>query len=289
MTYCLGIVTKYGLVMASDSRTNAGYDQINVTRKMHTFVQPGERVFIIVTSGSLSLSQSILTLLRRDFDAGRGLALAPSLYDAARTVGEQIRRVSDIDRAALERDQYNFNVNILLGGQVKGEAPNLMLIYPQGNPLQATEDSPYLQIGETKYGRPILDRGIKYDRTTLEEAAKYALLSMDSTMKSNVTVGPPVDLLAYSLDELDITRHRRFKEDDSDLAKIRVRWEQALRQGILRLPNVRFSKRAGAGQQPQPETIQLVESSTSVSEGDPSNQGPQQSGTPQESGNQADR
>ena len=265
MTYCLGIVTKYGLVMASDSRTNAGYDQINVTRKMHTFVTPGERVFIIVTSGSLSLSQSILTLLRRDFDAGRGLAQSPSLYDAARVVGEQIRRVSDIDRSALERDQYNFNVNVLLGGQVKGETPNLMLIYPQGNPLQATEDSPYLQIGETKYGRPILDRGIKYDRTTLEEAAKYALLSMDSTMKSNVTVGPPVDLLAYSVDELDITRHRRFKEDDPDLTKIRIRWEQALRMAVLRLPNVQFSRRANAGQQPQPETIQLVESTA----GDP--------------------
>jgi putative proteasome-type protease len=141
-----------------------------------------------------------------------------------------------------------------------------MLVYPQGNPLQATEDSPYLQIGETKYGRPILDRGIKFDRTTLEEAAKYALLSMDSTMKSNVTVGPPVDLLAYSIDELDILRHRRFPENDPDLAKIRVRWEQALRQGILRLPNLRFSRRAGAGAQPQTETIQLVESVTS--EGD---------------------
>ena len=266
MTYCLGIVTKYGLVMASDSRTNAGYDQINVTRKMHTFVQPGERVFIIVTSGSLSLSQSVLTLLRRDFDAGRGLALAPSMYDAGRVIGDQMRRVSEMDRAPLERDQYSFNVNILLGGQVKGESPNLILIYPQGNPLQATDDCPYLQIGETKYGRPILDRGIKYDRTTLEEAAKYALLSMDSTMKSNVTVGPPVDLLAYSVDELDITRHRRFKEDDPDLAKIRIRWEQALRQAILRLPNISFSRRANAGQQPQAETIQLVENAAGETE-----------------------
>jgi len=259
MTYCLGIVTKHGLVMASDSRTNAGYDQINLTRKMHTFVHPGERVFVILTSGSLSLSQSILTLLRRDFDAGRGLATAPSLYDAARVIGDQIRRVSDLDREALERDKYNFNCNFLLGGQIKGEAPNLVLIYPQGNPLQATQDSPYLQIGETKYGRPILDRGIKYDRTTLEEAAKYALLSMDSTMKSNVTVGPPVDLMAYSDGEFDVTRHRRFTEDDPDLTKIRVRWEQALRQAILRLPNVSLSHRPNAGPQPQPETIQLVD------------------------------
>src|SRR5688500_4417773 len=197
MTYCLGIVTKNGLVMASDSRTNAGYDQVNLVRKMHTFEVPNERVFVLLASGSLSLTHSVVTLLRRDYDAGRGLAVAPSLYDAARVVGEQVRRVAELDRAALELDEYKFNVHFLLGGQVKGESPGLLLVYPQGNPLFASEDSPYLQIGETKYGRPILDRGIRFDRTTLEEAAKYALLAMDSTMKSNVTVGPPVDLLVY--------------------------------------------------------------------------------------------
>lgn len=259
MTYCLGIVTKHGLVMASDSRTNAGYDQVNVCKKMHTFVQPGERVFIVLSSGSLSLTQSILTLLRRDFDAGKGLASAASLYDAARVIGEQVRKVSDMDRAALERDDYRFNVNFILGGQIKGEEPNLILVYPQGNPLQVSQDSPYLQIGETKYGRPILDRGIRYDVTTLEEAAKYALLSLDSTMKSNVTVGPPIDLLAYLPDELDITRHRRFENDDPDLAKIRVRWEGVLRQAVQRLPDIRFASRRGAGQSPNDDTIQLVD------------------------------
>jgi putative proteasome-type protease len=276
MTYCLGIVTKYGLVMASDSRTNAGYDQVNICKKMHTFVQPGERVFVALTSGSLSLTQSILTLLRRDFDEGKGLASAASVYDAARVIGEQIRRVSDMDRAALERDEYRFNVNFLLGGQVKGEPPNLILIYPQGNPLQASEDSPYLQIGETKYGRPILDRGIRYNMTTLEEAAKYALLSLDSTMKSNVTVGPPIDLLAYSADELEITRHRRFENDDTDLTKIRVRWEAALRQAVLRLPDVRFKGRKGVGQSPDDDTIQLVERAGGGNEPAPELQ-PQQS------------
>ena len=259
MTYCLGIMTKNGLVLASDSRTNAGYDQVNTCRKMYTFERPGERVFVIMASGSLSLTQSIVTLLRRDFDAGRGLATAPSMYDAARVIGEQVRKVAEMDRAALERDEYRFNVNLLLGGQIKGQRPCLILVYPQGNPLQATEESPYLQIGETKYGRPILDRGIKYDRTTLEEAAKYALLSMDSTMKSNVTVGPPIDLLAYSADELEITRHRRFGADDADLQKIRVRWEQALRQAVLRLPELRFRKFTQTGQSPRAESIQLVE------------------------------
>ena len=268
MTYCLGILTKFGIVMASDSRTNAGYDQVNVCRKMHTFVTPGERVIILLASGSLSLTQSIVTLLQRDFDAGKGLALSPTLYDAARTIGEQVRRVDAIDRPALEKDEYKFNVHLLLGGQIKGERPGLMLIYPQGNPLQATEETPYLQIGETKYGRPILDRGIKYERTTLEEAAKYALLSMDSTMKSNVTVGPPVDLLAYSADELEVNRQRRFAADDPDLNKIRVRWEQALRQAVLRLPDVRFRKGPGAGQPatPQEETIQLVDNNRGTGE-----------------------
>jgi putative proteasome-type protease len=135
----------------------------------------------------------------------------------------------------------------------------LFLIYPQGNPLQSMEESPYLQIGETKYGRPILDRGIRFDKTTLEEAAKYALLSIDSTMKSNVTVGPPIDLLAYSVDELDITRQRRFMPDDPDLAKIRNRWDQALRQAVARLPELRFRARPGVVRAGQEETIQLVD------------------------------
>jgi putative proteasome-type protease len=258
MTYCLGILTRHGLVMASDSRTNAGYDQVNTSRKMHTFVQPGERVFVLLASGSLSCTQSVVTLLRRDFEKGEGLAKAISMYDASRIIGEQVRKVGDIDRPALERDDYKFNVHFLLGGQIKGEPPQLFLIYPQGNPLQATDESPYLQIGETKYGRPILDRGIRFEQTPLEEAAKYALLSLDSTMKSNVTVGPPIDLLAYETDQLAITHQRRFEIDDPDLNKIRLRWQQALRQAVSRLPNIRFSapKTADVSQ----ESIQLVES-----------------------------
>jgi len=240
VTYCVGIMTCDGLVMASDSRTNAGYDQVNVCRKMHTFVMPGERVFIIMTSGSLSLSQSVITLLRKDFDEGAGLAAAPTLYDAARVIGDQVRRVSDLDRAALEHDDFRFNVNLLFGGQIRGVKHRLYLIYPQGNPLEATEDSPYLQIGECKYGRPILDRGVEYNGTTLSQAAKYALLSLDSTMRSNVTVGPPIDLIVYGDGELDITRQTRFRDEDPDLIAIRAQWEQALRKGVQELPEIRF-------------------------------------------------
>ncbi len=257
MTYCLGIMTRFGLVMASDSRTNAGYDQINTTRKMHTFVQKGQRAYCVLTSGSLSCSQSIVTLLRRDFEAGKGLAQAANMYDASRVVGDAVRRVSEMDRAALERDDMKFNVHILLGGQVRGERPGLYLIYPQGNPLAATEDAPYLQIGEIKYGRPILDRGVIYDRTTLEDGCKLALLSMDSTMKSNVTVGPPIDLLAYEADELDTANQRRFGADDPDLVKIRSRWEGQLRNAINKLPAVRFKDLPTKGA--QGGTIELVD------------------------------
>lgn len=260
MTYCVGIATRAGLVMASDSRTNAGYDQVNVCRKMHTFERRGERVFALLTSGSLSCSQSVVTLLQRDFDDGHGLAEAASFYDAARIVGEQVRRVSEIDREALERDEYKFNVHIILGGQIRGEPPALFLIYPQGNPLRASEDSPFLQIGECKYGRPILDRGIRFDKTSLEEAAKYALLSLDSTMRSNVTVGPPIDLLAYSADEFELTRHRRFSADDPDLIKIRTRWEQALRQAVARLPELRFRAHPTSDPASQEESIEIVDS-----------------------------
>ncbi len=246
MTYCLGIVTHQGLVLASDSRTNAGYDQVNVCRKMHLFVREGDRVFVILTSGSLSVTQSVVTLLRRDFDLGTGLAKAPTLYDAARVVGEQVRRVSDLDRAALERDDFRFNVHLLLGGQVGMEPPSLYLIYPQGNPLAATEESPYLQIGECKYGRPILDRGVRFRLTSLDEAAKYALISVDSTMRSNVTVGPPIDLAIYRAGTLAAPLYRRFTAKDPDLQRIHVQWEHALRKAVLELPDVHIEEEGEA-------------------------------------------
>ena len=147
-----------------------------------------------------------------------------------------------LDRPTLERDGYRYNVHFILGGQVRGEPHRLYLVYPQGNPLSAAEESPYLQVGECKYGRPILDRGIRYDRTSLEEAAKYALISLDSTMRSNVTVGPPIDLALYGANELRITRCRRFGADDPVLRTIQVQWEQALRKSVQELPAVRFDE-----------------------------------------------
>ena len=240
MTYCVGIITRQGLVMASDSRSNAGYDQVQVCRKMHTFIDPGGRALILLNSGSLSLTQSVVTHLRRDWDRGEGLFTAASMYDAARVLGDAVRLVSELDRKYLERDEYKFNINFILGGQIHGEAPALYLVYPQGNPLRASEDAPFLQIGESKYGRPILDRGIRFHDTSLEEAVKYALISLDSTMRSNATVGPPIDLAVYQGDELDLTRFRRLTDKDPDLIEIRTHWEQILRKGLTELPTIDF-------------------------------------------------
>ena len=183
----------------------------------------------------------MISVLSKEWDQGEGLATAETMYDAARLVGRHVRQISEIDREALERDKLQFNVHLLLGGQIKGSPPELYLIYPQGNPLRATDECPYLQIGELKYGRPILDRGVKFESTTLEEAAKYALISLDSTMRSNVTVGPPIDLLMYKKDELAVTNHRRFAEDDAHLMGIRRQWEQALRKAVQELPAVVFN------------------------------------------------
>lgn len=242
MSYCLGIKTSTGIVLASDSRTSAGADQVNTCQKMHSFVVPGERVLVAVTTGNLSLSQSVFTLLREDFDRGKGLAAAQTFYEAVREVGEKIRRVAELDQEALEKAKLRFNVHFILGGQIKGSPPELYLIYPVGNPIRSTPDSPFLQIGESKYGKPILDRGISYSSTTLEQAAKYALLSLDSTMRSNATVGPPVDLFIYRNDELEVRRHRRFYGHDTEWLNLHLRWEQALRKAVGELPDLDYGE-----------------------------------------------
>jgi putative proteasome-type protease len=241
MTYCVGIKTHQGLVMASDSRSNAGSDQVNVCRKMHTFAKPGERAFVILSSGSLSLTQSVLTMLRKDFNEGKGLAAAETFYDAVRCVGEYVRRVAELDRTALEKDEYAFNINLLIGGQIKGEATQLYLIYPQGNPLMVTHETPFLQIGEFKYGRPILERGLVYSKTTLEAASLYALLSFDATMRSNVTVGPPIEIMIYRNDQMEFDEYCCLQADDPQMVSIHKQWEHALRNAVEALPEIQFN------------------------------------------------
>ncbi|MEO0807229.1 MAG: peptidase, partial [Cyanobacteria bacterium J06643_4] len=186
MTYCLGIMVEKGLVLAADSRTNAGVDQISSYQKLFDFSVPGDRVLILCTAGSLSTSQSVLHKLERDIKISAEVNLhnLPSVHDVAGYVGEIMRTIQDKERPWLEKDGIGYQSSFLVGGQVAGEPPSLYLVYSQGNFISATPETPFLQIGETKYGKPILDRTIRCD-SQLTEVAKTALLSMDSTMRSN--------------------------------------------------------------------------------------------------------
>lgn len=241
MTYCLGIVTRYGLVLGADSRTNAGVDYISTYQKLFNFSDPGQRVLLLTTSGNLSITQAIVNALHQDLKLsdGENLHTLPTLYDIARYIGQKVRQIQEKERPWLEKDGIDYSCTLLLGGQVRGEAPGLYMIYSQGNCIQAMPETPFLQIGETKYGKPILDRTLRFD-TPLEEAAKCALLSIDSTMKSNISVGPPIDLVMYETDSFLIKHQLRLRLGDPYLAKIRKLWEISLRQAFERMPNIEW-------------------------------------------------
>jgi putative proteasome-type protease len=225
--------------MAADSRTNAGVDYISTHQKLFDFSVPGERVILLCTSGSLSVTQAMLTLLRRDlkFAADPNLHTLPTLYDVARYIGSKMRLLQEQDRAWLEKDGIDFQCNFLLGGQIQGEEPELYLIYSQGNCIQASKETPFLQIGEAKYGKPILDRVLAFD-TPLEAAAKCALLSIDSTMKSNISVGPPINLVMYEADSFKIRYELRLNLGAPYLVQIRKQWENYLKQAFDQMPTI---------------------------------------------------
>lgn len=246
MTYCLGIVTRYGLVMAADSRTNAGVDYISTYQKLFDFSDPGQRVLLICTSGNLSITQAVMNLLQQDLHLkeSENLHTIPSLYEVAHYVGNKVRQIQAQERPWLEKDGIDFKCTLLLGGQLRGEAPGLYMIYSQGNFIQATPETPFLQIGETKYGKPILDRTLTFE-TPLEDAAKGALLSIDSTMKSNISVGPPIDLVMYETNSLFIRHQLRLRLGDPYLAKIRRLWEISLREAFERMPAIDWGQHLG--------------------------------------------
>jgi putative proteasome-type protease len=241
MTYCLGIINRFGIVMGADSRTNAGVDYISAYRKLFDFSQSGERVIMVCTSGNLSISQGVIHELKRDLhnQEDKNLHSLTHLYDMAHYIGDKSRQVQARERTWLEKDNIDFQCNFLLGGQIKGEEPQLFLIYSQGNHIQATKETPFLQIGETKYGKPILDRTITYD-TPLEEMAKCALLSIDSTMKSNISVGPPIYLSMYEANSLTLRHKLQLRLGDPYLAKMRKLWEDYVRQAFEAMPNVEW-------------------------------------------------
>lgn len=239
MTYCVGMALDQGLVLASDSRTNAGVDHVSTYRKMRLWSREGERVLVLMSAGNLAITQAVVAVLDqhvRSENPNRSMMLAASLYDCAILVGQAVREVHARDAKPLKETGVDFNVSLILGGQIKGEAPRLFLIYAAGNFIEATPETPYFQIGESKYGKPVIDRVVT-PRTDLTQAAKCALLSLDSTIRSNVTVGLPIDLLLYRRDSFTVDNHQLIQEHDPYFEDIRTRWGQGLNNLFQVIPD----------------------------------------------------
>ncbi len=238
MTYCVAMRLDAGLVFLSDSRTNAGVDHINTFRKMHVFEQEGERVLVLMTAGNLSISQSIVNTLREKLQSSQGINLhkVKNMFEAAKHVGDCLREVHARDAEALDKFGVDFASSVILGGQIKGEEQRVFSIYAAGNFIEATRDTPYFQIGESKYGKPIIDRVVS-PKTSLDEAAKCALISMDSTIRSNLSVGLPLDLVIYERDGLKIKRHVNITKESAYYGQISKQWGEHLRQGFAELPD----------------------------------------------------
>ncbi|NMM76135.1 peptidase [Acidovorax sp. SRB_14] len=235
MTYCVAIKLNAGLVFLSDSRTNAGLDQISSFRKMMVYEKTGERFMVLLSAGNLSISQSVREILQTtqltERDEAEPLTIwnARSLFDAARVLGAAVRHVHERDGAALKRAGVDFNVSLVLGGQVRGEGMRLFQVYSAGNFIEATPETPYFQVGESKYGKPVLDRVLTPD-TPLDEAAKCALVSMDSTLKSNLSVGLPLDLVLYEADRFASDKIVCIDESNPYFRMLHDSWGDKLRQ-----------------------------------------------------------
>ncbi len=235
MTYCVAMRLDRGLVFAADTRTNAGIDNIAQYRKIHYWCEPGDRVIILLAAGNLSLTQSVISLLNEQIINPEPdtptILTATSMYRAARLVGDAVRDVRAVDGPALDAGRTGFAGSFILGGQVKSEPPRLFQIYPEGNFIEATDDTPYFQIGEHKYGKPILDR-VAQPSMRLGQAAKLILLSFDSTLRSNLSVGMPIDILIYERDSLDLRREKRIGPDDEYFRNLSASWSEALREAF---------------------------------------------------------
>ena len=237
MTYCLAIKVDQGLVFASDSRTNAGVDQISTYSKMHTF-EGADRAICLLTAGNLATTQAVLRQIRRDVEgrAERCLYTIEDLAEAAEYVGA-LSRAEQRKRESSNEESFAVDATFIVGGQVGSRRPQLYLVYPEGNYISATVQTSFLQIGELKYGKPILDR-IVSENLSLEVAARCALVSMDSTMRSNVTAGPPIELLSYVTDSLRFNKRLVLEEDNPYLLELRRAWQEGLKQAFENLPSL---------------------------------------------------
>ena len=239
MTYCVATLLDTGMVFLSDSRTNAGVDHINTFRKMHVFERPGDRVLVLLTAGNLAVSQAVMHVLHEEAVHAEQASLytVETLFDAAVLVGDALRVVHRRDAEAFKEHGIEFNASFILGGQIRGEAPRLFSIYAAGNFIEATNDTPYFQIGESKYGKPIIDRVITRS-SSIAEAAKCALISMDSTIRSNLSVGPPFDLVVIEAGRKTIAHQLKLEAGDPSLDAMIHTWSQAQREALHRLPRL---------------------------------------------------
>jgi len=240
MTYGVAIRLDSGIVFLSDSRTNAGVDHISTFRKMTVFERAGERVLVLLSAGNLAITQAVRQLLiERGSSDGSTIWSAPNMFEAVRLVGDAVRDVYERDAEPLKDFKIEFNCSFIFGGQIGGERCRLFLVYSAGNFIEATEENPYFQIGESKYGKPIIDRVIS-QQTPLDEAAKCALISMDSTLRSNLTVGLPLDLLCYEDGSLRVTRFAQIDEENQYFRMIRSTWGRRLKQVFGEVPDPRW-------------------------------------------------
>ncbi len=237
MTYCIGVKLDNGLIMASDSRTNAGMDNIAKFCKMTVFEQRGDRVIVLLSSGNLAGTQAVIGVLnqRCDTEGAPSLWNARTMFDVAVLVSDAMRDIERRDGQYLQESDVGFNASFIVGGQLRGEPMRLFRIYAEGNFIEAGIDTPYFQTGETKYGKPIIDRVITR-ATPLGEAAKCVLVSFDSTMRCNLSVGMPIDLICYENDSLEVARRRRFDEGDGYFAALGDAWSSGTRQVFRELP-----------------------------------------------------
>jgi putative proteasome-type protease len=239
MTYCVAVRLDAGMIFASDSRTNAGVDHVATFTKMRVYEKHEDRVLVVLSSGNLAITQGVVNLLDRHHAAPEGTRTiwnVESMYDAASIVGDALREMQRRDGVYLSQSNIDAGANLIVGGQIRGEKQRLFHLYSQGNFIEALGDTPFFQLGESKYGKPILDRVVT-SATPQKEAAKCVLISFDSTMKSNISVGLPIDMLWYPRDSLRVGLHQRIKEGDPYFTMLRTRWGGGLRRVFAELPD----------------------------------------------------
>jgi len=240
MTYCVGLRLNKGLVFMSDTRTNAGVDNFLVTRKMFTWDVPGERVITLMTSGNLATTQSLISLLEErskvTTERSPSILELPTMFEIARLVGSTLREVIADSHSEGQQASSKFKASVIVGGQIKGGAPTMFMIYPEGNFIEITDDNPFFQIGEAKYGKPILVRAYDPDMS-FEDAVKLLIVSFDSTIKANLSVGLPLDLHVYFQDSFVATPRPRIEVDDAYYQAVSSSWGDALRNALAQLPS----------------------------------------------------